>query len=1033
MRPLSITMSAFGPYAKETTVDLSRFGEKGIFLITGDTGAGKTSIFDAITFALYGDTSGMRRSPKMMRSDFAKPEIPTFVRLKFLYRGAEYTITRWPEYMRPKGKGNGETKSASKVELILPTTQVISSIPAAKEKIEDILGIDLNQYTQIAMIAQGDFLKLLHASSQERSNIFRKIFDTKIFSNLQDFLKLESNSLSHKHGELKNSLIQYGNDVKISEEFEQKEVLEGLLSEKNIYELDKIIEIIESLILFDESEEKNLMEQKKVLSASLEATSIQLLEAEKNNRQLLEFAAVKKRKLELQEKDGEVLEIKTKLLNGENAKTVKVKEDLYQAALKRESNLSKEITELQEKIQEYIPKMKVLQEQLQIELNLEPRRNELIGELKELRTVLTKYDDLEPLLKALNFALKEKEKYENSLKVAIREEDALSVLKENISQEILQLSHVAATLEKVKGQLKELEAKQDELEELEKMEEEWGDLQKECRALTVAFDEAFEDLKRERTHYEGKFDLFLQVQAGILASTLQKETPCPVCGSLEHPQLATLSEEAPKEEELSRLRKTLETASKESESLSAKVGQTKTTLELLGKQISEKGKKLFENDQIQDRRKIIETLEELRKTYQTLLSDQKRMETLTGELAIVKEQISAKTEQVKSLVQKVNELSLEMEGAKTKLQSAREGLPYATKGEAEEAYLKTEALLKKLKDFLDLAQDSYRILQKSLEEAKILEGDKLKQLTVAEGEKTTTHQDFYEALSAMNFDIESYRYALSYIDRLHEFKSQVEAHKDEWIEVNNSIKILTKNISGFEIIHTEDLVDQQKRFDEEIRSLENRMKEIFGRISNNKSALKNIKEKQNEFWILDQKYANLKELSDTANGQITGKQRITFERFIQASYFDQVVGEANKRLDIISGGRFALYRKEESTGLAIQAGLDLDVIDSYTGKKRDVRSLSGGESFKASLAMALGLSDVIQQSSGGIQIDTMFIDEGFGALDEESLEQAIGILDQLATGNRLVGIISHVRDLRERIDRKLVIRKGNGGSTVEVW
>ena len=919
MRPLKLTLSAFGPYAGKTDFDFDKLGTGGLYLITGDTGAGKTTIFDAITYALYGDPSGNNREVSMFRSKYADLETPTFVKLTFKYKDNEYTVKRNPEYERASQRGSGVTKQTAGVELTLPDGKVLTKTKEVDTAIKNIMGIDKNQFCQIAMIAQGDFLKLLLAPTKDRIEIFRHIFKTKLYSDLQNKLKQEASSLDNNCSKIRQSITQYISGIDCDES--SLHCVQVSKAKNNELPIDECISLLENLLAEDSQSEEKTAE--KILNIEKQADTI---------------------KLNIQQ--------------GESISRAKLLLEQTQALLEKLS--SEKIT-------------------LAAALDEENKRSVEIEKLtKDSATIsaqLPEYDELSQKQAALakNISLIEK----NNLTLNKAKTDI-----DTLKSQIESLSAEAKTLEKCGEQKIILEnnilSLNDRLSKLQQLLQSMEALKKnheEHKKAVQIYKEKQANVDSLDASYKAGHKLYLDAQAGILAESLEEDMPCPVCGSLSHPKKASKPVDVPTKEELDALQNRLSAANKEVERASQAAGK-------LNGAINEK-------------------MEATLTSIKELLGDI-NMNSATD---IAKENISELQSKIKSINSEIEQLSKNI----SRKDSIEKILPQSTKR------------LEELQDSINTISNTvttYTSENKAIEErikslkSKLLFSSKLE----ADAKIKSNNDTVLKIQKAIEL-------ATKRLNECNEKLASTTATKAE----------LSKQLDGKEEINLENEKIKLNELEGNIKRLRAYKEEIHSRIVNNQSNYKNIKLKSDELIEAEKQYTIVKSLSDTANGNITGKDKIMLETYIQMHYFDRIISRANARLVIMTGGQYDLVRRKEAASKMGQSGLDLDVIDHYNGTERSVKSLSGGESFKASLALALGLSDEIQSSAGGIQLDTMFIDEGFGSLDEDSLAQAMNALASLASSNKLIGIISHVGELKQKIDKQIIVKKDKtGGSRAEI-
>lgn len=911
MRPLKLTISAFGPYADVCTLDLDKLGEKGLYLITGDTGAGKTTIFDAITFALYGQASGNFRSVDMLRSKYANASTPTYVEMDFSYNQKKYTIKRNPEYLRPAKKGDGFVKEKASAIFISPDKkQPIIGSKNVNNAIIELIGLDANQFTQIAMIAQGEFLKLIYATTKERSEIFRRIFNTKPYQVLQDKIKERYNFLRNDFSSIDTSIKQHIENIIVPEDnlpqnllqSEYPSYLEQIISNdrKTFAEIDNSLQKCEtelfniSQAIEENNNQKKLLQKQQVIQ--------QFLEDNKNNLSLLE-------KDYLQQKN------------------------IYE---EKSPSLTIKIAKLIEELPKYaqITKKQLSLEQQQKDLSLKKQQSS--NAQKELA-------DLE----------------EQNLK---------------ISTELNALNDISAQIEKTKSDLEKLEQTQSELDKLkndiylyQQYRQEYATHLRDYKTIQ----QAHLQLKQEHT---AQYHAFLDEQAGILADNLKPNEPCPVCGSLHHPKPAQKSTKAPTQAQLERLQKQCDELAKNLNDLSIDLGKIKGKGQNINEEILRQAKQLFNIDD------------------KTSLNS-----------AIIEKENSLQTKKASliNLIQKQNKQLLQKE----KLTNLSEQIAVKQKK------LQNEQL--KLTQFITKTNtDNEHIIQEILE---------LKQTLLFDDEQTAKEQ------------LQLYKNQQNILkENMLKTQSKWENLQKKVDEYTTSLKIIQQQIIPPKQ-DTEELLLQQEKLKQEKISLNEKLQNLHTRISTNSKTRQKLLEQLEKSSDCEKLYTNMKALYDTATGSISGKERISLETYIQMIYFDRIIIRANTRLMMMSQGQYELKRSQNSEQLRYQTGLELDVIDHYNGTIRSVKTLSGGEAFKASLSLALGLADEIQSSAGGIHLNTMFIDEGFGSLDSESLSQAIKVLNQLTEQTKLIGIISHVNELKEKIDKQIqIMKKNERGSTAKI-
>lgn len=986
MRPLNLTISAFGPYKDETFIDFTKLGEKGMYLITGDTGAGKTTIFDAICFALYGEPSGSSRDPRMFRCKYSDAKVPTYVELLFSYHGKEYRIRRNPEYERPALRGGGTTTQKADAILEFPDgREAVTKTSEVTKEVEKIIGLSKDQFTQIAMIAQGDFMKLLLSDTTERSKIFRQIFMTGRYQRLQEILKKEANKTEDDY-KLKLAIatekiaqIQ----VRSEDQEEQKRFLECSKTdeiEAFIDDIDK--EDKEDLKLFSKKESelrKSLADLNKSIGVATER---------KKSEDLLN-----KNKAALEKAKPEYESAKEDLKN--KAKDYKKSEPLAIMISSEKENLSSydKLDETQNSILEAEKKLSALKKS----------KEELVNKAAELEK---------------EYAAKKKNQQK------LKDVPARKIKAE---EELGKIKNKGKDVQDIVVAIKN---------EYPKEKEELLDLQKEYQDQA----KKYELIQRE---YESKNRLFLDAQAGILAEGLSEGEPCPVCGSTVHPHLAVLKQEVPLQKDvddaMNRAEKQRALMQKAVSRASAKKAEVNKLFDTIIDDIKSYINKGFIEDIEDEHKDNIEAID----NGDISRSEDKSIASDKGDVSRHEDKadISSNISNIAAILSDEEEL-----GSSKEKYEIPEGLSDSLGLEFDS--LKKDlkdvtAVIKSLKEASDLLESltaEIPAFEKSIKEVSQMQNENA--LSSKELETTITGLKVREKELKKSLTYESKEKALEHIKKLELEKEAIDkAYKDadakardcekKVQDLTGQIAALSKNLAKGKSENLEELEERRSDLNKEYTDNNKLLSLVKNRIDNNKELKTKLLSLGTELETLEHEFTYKKIISQTANGNLSGKAKIMLETYIQRSFFDRIINRANVRFMTMSGGHYELVRRDEDN-IKSQSGLELDVIDHYNGGTRSVRTLSGGESFMASLSLALGLSDEIQRSVGGIQLDTMFVDEGFGSLDDATLDQAISSLASLSEGNRLVGIISHVGELKERIDKQLVVTVTQGkGSFIE--
>lgn len=1095
MRPLKLTISAFGPYAGEMALDLEKLGERGLYLITGDTGAGKTTIFDAITYALYGEPSGSSREVSMFRSKYAAPETPTWVELTFVYGGKTYTVRRNPEYERPAKRGGGAAVQRAEAELHLPDGRVVTRTKEVTAEITRIIGLDREQFAQIAMIAQGDFLRLLLADTRSRQEIFREIFQTGYYMKFQREVNDAALELKKECDAARASVRQYIGGVACGEDNFLRPRLENAWEDK--LPLAETVELIETLLAQDARAEESFQAELDRLDGEINGANALLGRAN-------ELEKTRRKLAEAEEKRGaqqESVNAAQKALEGERAKAPR-RDELARglAALEAELPRYGELSEKQENLAALEARTAALRERLAAQ---ERSREEQAGQLnawkQEAESLAQAPADRERLLGAqaqamlrqaalntLSGDLREWQGYGKELregqealeKLQARQGELSGEWKEcnerlQAGRETLSASEgLAADKEKLLRRQEKVREKGKALDELTALLESCGAARRALTAAQAAYQTAQSEADEAEEVYRRKNRAFLDEQAGILARNLVEGQPCPVCGSVHHPAPALLSSHAPTEAELNTAKDDMEAAQKAAGDASLVAGERKTALDERERQLLTQMAAHVDAPSLDSAETRLAACrraaaEELSAVHAELLAVEAQLthrEALGRELQVREARVNELADQLSGLQSGIAQRSAEQSG----LRGRMEQLEVKLRRQLDEhlAGCPLENAPDCLDKELQAVRDGLAGLDKALEEiqAKLERKQKLTalipqgelQLKGLEEEISKSRADLAGAASRkaeMEKQIMELRTGLCCADA-NAVRARQNALQAELTELTNALQNAEEACRGreTELAGTVAAIDELKRLleqsepvdaaalNEKIAALTAQKTEIseirqavHTRRSANETALANIRERSADASALEARYAWLKTLSDTANGKLANKEKIALETYIQMTFFDRILRRANTRLMVMSSGQYELKRRREAGDNRSQSGLELDVVDHYNGSERSVKSLSGGESFKASLSLALGLSDEIQSAAGGVRLDTMFVDEGFGSLDEESLRQAVRALSGLTEGNRLVGIISHVSELKEKIDKQIVVTKDRaGGSRAEI-
>ena len=915
MRPTKIVIEGFGTYLHKTEIDFTVFGNEGLYLITGDTGSGKTTIFDAITFALYGTGSGENRNESLLRTKGAADDVPTYVDFTFILKGKEYNIYRSPEYKVASKK----TPNAKKVCLTLPSGQKIEKLTEVSNKVKEILGIDVDQFKKLAMIAQGDFQKLLTDESKVRQQLFTTLFKTEKYKKIEDKVMDDCKKLSSSLTQTKAVLDSQMNNVSCDETHSISVKLNEVKTSDISWE--EKLKVINEIIAEDEKHEKDLSKDKKKLQ---------------------------------EEKDKIMLKVE------------------------QIRNLEKDDNDLKAKTEEKNQKDILLKEQsetVQVWKEAFDSTPSMTSDKALIENELSNYDELD---KKTTLLKEKKITIENLTKKLERSDSDIQLKKDavaKIKSELESLKNVDVNHQKFLNEIEKNKDKIETLSLLKSKKEELNKLTSEKELLTKAYEKASEEADKLNEEFRNKNKAFLNGQAGILAQSLEEGKPCPVCGSIHHPIPCVKCDEVPSEDELNELKALLDKKDNDAQEKSKKCASINAAFDSKKEDFLSSANKLFSSPKEEEIDSLVETTYKettilLEETRNKLLEEEeksKRKETLEQKLPNEEKKVDElKDQKIKNENEKVK-LSTEVTSLEEQIKEIKVSLKFASKKEAENKIHELEQKIDNITRRYNDANDNL--------------------------DKTS------KALASLQGTIK---------------------------EISNRIESSSVKASDKEIILKKDAENK-----EQIEKLENDMKVITSRLSSNKKALESINKNIGGYVENEKRLTMLHDLDVTLRG--LNKEKINLETYAQMAYFDLVLHYANQRLDIMSEHQYELVRRVDNDNHQKQTGLEIDVIDHFAGTRRDVKTLSGGETFQASLSLALGLSDEVSSSSGGIKIDTMFIDEGFGTLDHETMQKAYKALMLLAQANKLIGIISHVDYLKENVDKQIVVTKTrNSGSSVTI-
>ena len=909
MRPLKLTLSAFGPYAERTVLELEKLGSRGLYLITGDTGAGKTSLFDAITFALYGEPSGSSRQASMLRSKYAAPDTPTYVELEFLYGDRRYRVTRSPEYTRPAKRGEGSVLQRPQAELQYPDGRLVTKAREVTGAVTALLGLDREQFSRVAMLAQGEFLKLLLSTTEERQAIFRQLFHTAPYQALQERLKGEASALAARCQSLEEGALRGLATAACPPQDPAAEKLAA--AQAGQLPLEEAAALLERLVEGDTQSRAQAQEALHRAQAALSQADAQL---------------------------------------GEAAQLARLREAL--AADEAALPASRE-------------RLAQAQAQAAAQEARAPEAQEAARQAAQLDQLLPQFDALE---KARAAQENLEERIARQREHLEEQQQALAGCRSRLAQGRAQREQLGAEgvqLERLQAQGQNLRQRLDQLRALQAQQAELAAVNRRLATAQQAYRQAAQAADAARVAYGRLHRAFLDAQAGLLAQQLQEGAPCPVCGAADHPHPAPLPAQAPTQSQLEEHRQAQEADARQENQASAKAAQLAGQAAQLAQTAAEQAEALLpQGVALEDALgETSQGLEKLRAEWaqeQARSRQRQQLDRLLPQLEAQQEQLERVVSQEQTALAGLERDQLH---GQEKLAELQDTLPFPSREEAQEA----------------ARQARERGLQ------------------------------WERALAQARQQLEAARSAADALD------GRVQAQRQQ--------------LAGAPALALEELEEKRSAAAGKVGALREQLEALSGRLDRNRAALEQLQTQSGQLAQVRERWGWVKSLADTAAGTLGGREKVMLETYIQAAYFDRVLARSNTRLMVMTGGQYELRRRGRADNNRSQSGLELDVVDHYNGSLRPAASLSGGEAFKASLSLALGLADELQSAGGGLRLDALFIDEGFGSLDEESLRQAVDALAGLSQGDRLVGIISHVAELRERIDRQIRISKSPAGGS----
>lgn len=1080
MKPTKLVMQAFGAYAEQTEIDFTQFEEKGLFLICGDTGAGKTTIFDAISYALYGEASGSYRDTKNLKSEYVDKKVESFVDFYFMHQGKDYHVCRKPSFKYTNRNGKPD-EQAEKVIFYQPdgtTLEGAKNVDGTKEKpgaIPQLLNMDAGQFMQVAMIAQGEFWKLLNAKTNERTEILRTIFQTDAYKKLELKLKNRMDVSFAARKEKEQSISQSFREVKV-EPAEISEGISGILAEdlaedseeqprsvvqricdlqeklqdsKAVWNIEEMLTLLQAVIGKDT--EKAKQKETVLAQAEEELQKLQgtLVSAKDNNAILDRYARTKEEQEVLESQKGLFEERRIQLDRTKQA-TYKVKPE-YDAwsAKEHEWERTKQlITDGAQTLADCQTRAGMADAKVKETETLRP-------EAEQCQKIVDKVREEEPRYKEREMLQHELGQIQLQLAAQEQQEAALGTAEQTLQKRIGELQEQQAMWKEEPQQLAQAQAAHDKLLDSQKKTESiaknlipaWRRKQQELEEAQREYREnqdAYESAKEAFTHADRLYRANL---VGILASDLAEGDPCPVCGATHHEKLATLVEASVTAEQCKELKAVEEKKLDTFNQATASASSLRAVVQAKELQLKEQirgcmtpafigGVEALEELLVsfeRQRAKLVDTVAQSRERLDTLQQNCEKLREVEAMLARAQgTEMARLAEQRKSLVEERQSLIAKQAASQATL-AALQTLSYPDWEAAMQAGNHALARVKEIQTALDTAAKEKKSADEAVARVQASIATQKQALEQQKSDAQMLKQRLNEKLTACQFaSVEEMQAQVATDAEIHAEEAKLADYDKKVTEVAARLSQLEQEQDARHrtLVDLEQLQQEHTGKRVQVETLRTALQAITFRIQNNCEKQQNIRAQQVAYEKAKKENDTSYRLYTLVSGQ-TRNGKITFEQYIQAAGFDSILQAANRHLLPMSDNQFQLYRQTNAVGKQTNTFLDLEVLDISTGKRRPVGNLSGGESFKASLSLALGLSDTIAENRGGIQMDALFVDEGFGTLDSKSLEETKDALLSMSGENKLVGIISHRDELMD-IPQKLRVTKGRGGSQIQM-
>lgn len=1002
MMPISLTLSAFGPYPDTITIDFESFQEDGLFLITGPTGSGKTMIFDAMIFALYGKTSGQIRQTDSLRCDHALNEIPTFVEFSFSLHQQNYTIKRNPKYYL-EGKKTPKQPSAL---LTLPDGKMVEGIKEVNQKMISLLGVDDQQFKQICMIAQGEFTKLIMASSDEREKVLRELFHSETYQKLEEKLKVHLKTYQDKYDLLLNK---------------RKDLMQELQVEDHQEYLSKQTKLIAS-------QQKEYDDLKKDLDQKKQQLQLYRLQ----NQRLIQLKDLKQQFQDLKKQENDYQELNKTV---DTLKKAQETNYLYISYIKQQKKLQtlklnqedflKQLKKLEKDYQE----KKVQADFLTVKQQTKEKLQNQIQETKQLIDQIYQYQNDYQNLQTLKqqyrmldeehkLFLKKKEKFENGLQ---RDQERIQSEQQVQSKyELIKQQYVRLNEQKVK-----VHQLSDYYDQILKLNENKSDLQEEYTVVEKQVD-------HEKMQYNQMEKLYFRKQAGIFALQLKEDQPCPICGSLQHPHPAQIEKEDITKEKLDQQAKKVKQQEHRLQDILQKILLSNQKKEMLVKQTKQLSSELNIQEEI-SKEIFIKELDHLskdekrmKKEYLELQDELKYIQKLKKSVALSLKDMSTYESKELKQAQSLENIQVQIHQLSGKLDDS---LRQYEIGEVNKNYQQVQKEYRQLSLEIETIQQDYEKVKNKYLEIKTKISSLNQQIIQEQEIYDELDNKYHTALDAF-INEEEFLNLKTQINQISILEKKYQDYLISLKSLNEQIISLENEVKDSTYVDLSSLSETIKEVNQQLREKNDDLEKLKIDYSLKEKMIKDIQKINQQLEKDEDTYQRYLDLYNLASGK--NNARVSIERYVLATYFENMLVYANVIMKQLSQGRYQLLRKDDAGKGRSQQGLELDVFDQESGNIRSIKTLSGGESFKAALSLALGLSRMVQDYAGGIELNTLFIDEGFGSLDSQSLDQAMNCLMELHHENKLIGIISHVSDLKDRIERQLVVERKQKQSVIQM-